>query len=89
MCFLLVNTAVMDPDWKSQLIAQINRASDFESLKAGLLAVLADDGGPGVATSQDTGAQEHPAPAGLTRQDFLKNPSQKSAMPAKRKTQER
>ena len=47
----------MDRGWKAKLIAQINKASDFESLKAGLLALLADENGPGVATSQESEAQ--------------------------------
>jgi hypothetical protein len=62
--------------WKAKLIALINKASDLEAAKAGLLLMIAGENGPGAATSQggddEKGAQ---SPEGATTStDFLKNP---------------
>jgi len=60
--------------WKAKLISLINEASDFESLKAGLLETLTGEKGPGEASSQGKVAAPTAPTTGLTRKDFVKIP---------------
>ena len=60
--------------WKAKLISLINEASDFESLKAGLLETLTGEKGPGEASSQGKVAAPTAPTTGPTRKDFVKIP---------------